>query len=369
MLVRAVRRLSDIRAPFPVKRTAGGAMKFERSMPMQVKLKAWERDGEDKESWFKRKHAHHHARQKRDAPRAQRGSGGPLREQKPLKAVLRSIGRDPLFDYVYGTNSVLAALEARKRELGKVYVHGEAAEVVAAARDLGIPVEKRTKMELNQLTHNAVHNGVVLECRRLEVPAVENLLWADREEISYKLPMNLGVSQRARSVGNFTQGEDRFPLVIYLDELSDPHNVGAILRTAYFLGVDMVLMSERNCSSLTPTVSKVSAGAMEYMDIGTVNKPLEFVEKSKLHGWSVVSADMPGTGRGAAAPLDMGDVREMLHKAPVVLILGSEGHGVRTSLLHRSDGIVSIGQHAAPLGVDSLNVSVATGIILGGILL
>lgn len=363
MLKLAVRRFSEIKAPFPVKQNSRGPVKFDKNMPMQVKLKAWEREGEDKESWFKRKHAHHHAQQKRDAPRKQRPSSNP---QRPLKTVLRSIGRDPLFDYVYGTNSVLAALEAGKRQLGRVYTNGDIDDISRAAKEASVPLEKKSKMELNELTKNAVHNGVVLECRKLEVPSVYCLLWGEKNELSYQISMNSNLGGKMRE--DFT-AEGNFPLVIYLDELSDPHNVGAILRTAYFLGVDMVALSERNCAPLSPTVSKVSAGAMEHMDIATVNKPLDFIEKSKLNGWKVISADMPGTARSAARQMDTGDIKDLLKESPVLLIVGSEGAGIRTSLLHRSDGIVSIGNRVAPLGVDSLNVSVATGIILGGILL
>lgn len=363
MLKLFTRRFSEIKAPFPVKHDGRGAVKFERNMPMQIKLKAWERDGENKESWFKRKHAHHHAAQKRDAPQRQRV---PPKQQKPLKAVLRSIGRDPLTDYVYGKNSVLAALEAGKRHFGKIYTNGEMDEIISAAKNANVPIEKKSKMDLNQLTKNAVHNGVVLECRKIEVPSVENLLWGGENEISYQLSMNLGQVEKSR--GEFSS-HSKFPLVIYLDELSDPHNVGAILRTGYFLGVDMVLLSERNCASLNPTVSKVSSGAMEYMELGTVNKPLDFIEKSKLNGWKVISADMPGTARSPARQMETSEIKELLNESPVLLIVGSEGEGIRTSLLHRSDGIVSIGDGTAPTGVDSLNVSVATGIILGGILL
>lgn len=357
MLKQITTRRTFIKAPFPVKNHRDGPVKFEKNFPVERKLKAWERDGQDKETWFKRKHAHHHARDIREnGPRIRN-----KREQsapKPLKTILHHLSRDPLYDYIYGKNSVMAAMQAERRQLGTVYLQNGDEDIESLAKQLNITIEKTSKMELNNLTKNAVHNGVVLKCRKLEVDAIQAMDWSHPGQLNY------------RSMGEEIAVEvadgDRFPFVVYLDELTDPHNVGAIMRTAYFLGADMVLMSERNCAPLNNTVSKVSAGAMEFMNIGSVNKPLDFVERSKTNGWKIVSAD---SNRKRSNAVSTAQIKEMLQTSPVMLLVGSEGEGIRTSLLNKSDGIVTLGSANAPLGVDSLNVSVATGIILGNVLL
>ncbi|GMM32239.1 Mrm1 protein [Martiniozyma asiatica (nom. inval.)] len=378
-MLRSLRRYS-IKAPFPTNTTGKGPAAFDKNMPSNVPLKAWERDGESKDHWFKRKHAHHHALQK-ERGKNDRRDFRKKKDEKPkdLKKLLHTLKPSPLVDYIYGTNSVLAALQSNKREFGSLNIHipvtvsstqlstmGKYKEIKNLAKSMGIEIKEASKQDLNQLTNNGVHNGVVLESRKLDVPVIRKL----GEEFTQEMFTYVNSANDYQSVyvdNKSVKGKKRFPLALYLDELTDPHNVGAIMRTAYFMGVDMIFLSERNCAPLGPVVDKVSAGAMEFMEIGYVNKPLDFVSKSSENGWAVFATDMPGTLNKKTSDVEsftIDDVKNTLNEKPTLLLIGSEGEGLRKTLIQRSDGTVGI--YGGRKGmVDSLNVSVATGMILG----
>ena len=170
----------------------------------------------------------------------------------------------------------------------------------------------------------------------------------------------------------------KFPLGIYLDEVVDPHNIGAIIRSAYFLGADFIVMSRRNCAPLSPAVSKTSSGAVELMPIYHVDKPLNFFSKSQEEGgWTFVTSCLTNSDSkmkkySTGKILEMGALNGLCQELPVMLVVGNEGSGVRTNIKMRSDFFVEI-----PFGrqipnketpVDSLNVSVATALLLSNLL-
>ena len=143
-------------------------------------------------------------------------------------------------------------------------------------------------------------------------------------------------------------------------------NFGALLRSAFFLGADGVLVSQKNSCSLTPTVSKASAGAMELMEVHAARNLPRTLEAAKEAGWAVVGAAL----ERSVEPSDLDAAK------PTVLVLGSEGHGLRTNVLRACSDLVRIPRGADAAAdanadgemVDSLNVSVAGGILLYALL-
>jgi 21S rRNA (GM2251-2'-O)-methyltransferase len=162
----------------------------------------------------------------------------------------------------------------------------------------------------------------------------------------------------------------RYPFILMLDEILDPGNLGAMLRSAYYLGCSAVLVSERNCAPLSPTCLKSSAGAAEYIPILTQTSPSRFIVNSQKAGWRFFAAVPPLRGnrsqsrKGRHVRAEDEDVRKALREAPTVLVMGGEGEGLRDTLSKACDRFVSIGNaNDVDRGVDSLNVSVAAGVL------
>jgi 21S rRNA (GM2251-2'-O)-methyltransferase len=149
-----------------------------------------------------------------------------------------------------------------------------------------------------------------------------------------------------------------------LDEVHDPQNFGALIRTAAFLGCNKIIVSQKNNCPLTPIVSKASSGAMEETEIFATKNMVSLLQKAKADGWLVVGTGMSGK----AIPME-----ETPKDKPIILVLGNEGHGIRTNLLLLCDQLVAIQSRneknpsssaSSTSVVDSLNVSVAGGILL-----
>lgn len=138
--------------------------------------------------------------------------------------------------------------------------------------------------------------------------------------------------------------------------------MGSILRTAYFFGVDGVLLCSKNSAPLSPAVSKVSSGAIEMMDIYSTPNLVKFLKESNENGWEIIGA------AGDANPsINLAQFRENTGEKPVILVLGNEGTGLRTNVKNGCQSFVSIPKackdqfHGA---VDSLNVGVAAGVLI-----
>lgn len=144
------------------------------------------------------------------------------------------------------------------------------------------------------------------------------------------------------------------PLVLILDEIEDPHNFGAIIRSADAFGVDGIVIKKQNQVPVTMTVSKVSTGAIEFVRIAQVANLSVAIEKLKENGYWIYSAD--GSGND--------DYQNIKYDGPVALVVGSEGRGISRLVLKNSDFIIKIPMSGH---VNSLNVSVATGILLSRI--
>lgn len=164
----------------------------------------------------------------------------------------------------------------------------------------------------------------------------------------------------------------RFPLVVYLDQLNDTHNLGSILRSCQFLGADAIVVTAKNCAPLSAAVAKTSSGALEYMPVFENSKPPnQFFTKCKNNGWNIVCAAVP-TATGSAKskaekPLTLRQCGSWLDNKPTVLVLGGEHGGVRQTILNQADNHVIVPAANSWIKnntVDSLNVGVAAGILI-----
>ncbi|MBT8380359.1 MAG: 23S rRNA (guanosine(2251)-2'-O)-methyltransferase RlmB [Ignavibacteria bacterium] len=146
-----------------------------------------------------------------------------------------------------------------------------------------------------------------------------------------------------------------FPLMLILDEIQDPHNVGAILRSAECSGVDGVILTKHHSATITSTVIKVSAGATEHLKICQVNNLSQTIDELKQNGFWIVGSSLK----------DAKNYTEVDYKIPIALIVGNEEKGIRKLTASKCDFLVKIPMIGK---LQSLNVSVATGILLFEIL-
>lgn len=234
---------------------------------------------------------------------------------------------------VYGLLPVLEALRARRRPIHKLLIIEGAQparfnELLDLARRAGIPIEKRDRRALDDLTRRANHQGVVALCG-----ATGRTTYADAETVLDSL------------------STDAPPLLVLLDGIEDPHNLGAILRSCEGAGVDGVFLPEHRAAGLTETVAKTSAGAVEYVRVSRVTNLVRLIEELKERGIWIVGVE--GGGTGAHWKHDF--------TGPLALVLGSEGKGIRRLVREHCDAIVSIPMRGQ---LNSLNVSVAAGVVL-----
>ena len=199
------------------------------------------------------------------------------------------------------------------------------AAVVRRAALLGAPVMETTKLDLEALTGGAVHQGVAVEIPAYEYVAARDLL------------------ERALAAG-------RTPLLVALDQITDPHNLGAVLRSAGAFGADGVVIGERRSVGVNATVWKVSAGAAARVPVARETNLVRALTALKKEGCFVVGLD----GRSEEVVDDLA-----LADSPLVLVAGAEGAGLSRLVRQTCDTVVSI-----PISrtVESLNAAVATGI-------
>jgi 21S rRNA (GM2251-2'-O)-methyltransferase len=262
-------------------------------------------------------------------------------------------------DNLYGFTPVLNALTAKRRasfvELlvqersgegssSKLTLSADQAKVVDLAEAMGIPVSTVPKHDLNMLSDNRPHQGVMLTASPLDI-----------ETLSVLLP---------------AADSSKPPCWLALDEVVDPQNLGALLRSACFLGATGVVVCAKNSASLSPVVSKASAGALEIAPLHSTRNMPRFLAQSAQNGWKVVGTTL---GEGSI-PL-----RELeVNVQPTILVLGNEGAGLRTLVQRACTTLVNIekaavlsphgfqdgGDDSRSAGVDSLNVAVSGGILL-----
>ncbi|XP_054617897.1 rRNA methyltransferase 1, mitochondrial [Dunckerocampus dactyliophorus] len=262
---------------------------------------------------------------------------------KPARHTSSPDSADDL-DIVFGIAPCLLALTQGRRKAFKLFVKdGQASQraslvkVCEEAHQRGVPVKRVSKRDLNKMSSGGVHQGVCLRATPLSYLTEDS-----------------------------TPSTKSKPLWLVLDGIQDPMNLGAILRSAYFLGVDRVASSLRRSCPLTPVVSKASAGVMEVMGVHGYEDLEDMVVDKVAQGWQVVGT-VAAEARAAHVPIT--PCSHFLMNKPTLLLIGGEGEGLSQKMLSLCQMLVSIpaGRELLP-GVESLNVSVATGILLHSLL-
>jgi 21S rRNA (GM2251-2'-O)-methyltransferase len=228
---------------------------------------------------------------------------------------------------------------------------------------------------MDKMSGGRPHNGYILEASPLPRRPVTSLgeFISTAGQSGFKI--SLDHQSREEAAVNGTEDfikhssnvPGRKPLVLLLDSIVDPGNLGGIIRTASFLGVSAIAVSTRNSASFTSVVLKASAGASECVTIFSVNKPAGFLVDSQAAGWKIYAAVSPTGGKDPSVPesIDADELADPLSENPCILVLGGEGDGLRRNLRSKADVDVSIRGSGR---MDSLNVSVAAGILCNSFL-
>lgn len=249
----------------------------------------------------------------------------------------RMVDMDPYDNYdkeedninlIEGRNPVLEALKSG-REIDKIFIQKGASEgsirqIIAIAREKNLLIKEVDKAKLDNLslTHN--HQGVIASAALYKYYEIEEIL-------------------------NIAKEKEEDPFIIILDEITDNHNLGAIIRTADAAGVHGIVIPKRRSASLTPVVAKTSAGAIEYVPVSKVTNINQTLDYLKKQGLWIVGADMSG---------DTYYQKDMT--GPIALVIGSEGEGIGRLIKENCDYLVKIPMTGK---ISSLNAGVSAGII------
>lgn len=253
-----------------------------------------------------------------------RPSRGRRRPEDPAQKTADSL--------VYGKNPVAELLKSGAGVDTVLLAEGMAPAVAAyytaLAKEAGATVKRVHPNKLRMMTGTESHQGVAAFASEIAYATVEDLLEAAR-----------------------AKGEP--PFLVLSDGIEDPHNLGAVIRSALLCGAHGIIIPKRGGASVTPTVIKASAGAAERLPVARVVNISETIRRLKEQGIFVYCADMDGVS-----------LRRNNLTGPIALVLGSEGSGVSQLVKKRCDGVLRLDMAAPGTGVDSFNVSVAAGIIL-----
>ncbi|MBF0280103.1 MAG: 23S rRNA (guanosine(2251)-2'-O)-methyltransferase RlmB [SAR324 cluster bacterium] len=232
-------------------------------------------------------------------------------------------------EFLYGILPVQQALLHCKRTMSLLYIKDgppseRIQELCRLAGNQKIPVQQKSSRELDALCPSVTHQGVVLACGPL--PYAE-----------------AGLLDRVSS--------KNAPVFVALDQIEDPHNFGAIVRSCSFFNISGVIVPQHHASPLTSTVSKTSAGVVEHFPVIAVANLARFLKEQKKKGYWIVGLDFDAEQKISSLTLDR----------PLILVLGNEGRGIRPLVRATCDWQLSIPGNT---GVSSLNVSNAAAIAL-----
>jgi 23S rRNA (guanosine2251-2'-O)-methyltransferase len=235
-------------------------------------------------------------------------------------------------DKLTGIHAVKEALEAQRPidriAIAKGRQDTRVEEIVQLARKQGVPVRFEDRGQLDRLANSKDHQGVVALAAARAAATLEDIL------------ANANAS-----------GHGRPGLIVLLDGVEDPHNLGAIVRTALAAGAHGVVIPERRAAGLTDTVARASAGALAHLPVAKVTNLVRTMEELKEAGYWLVGLDEQGEK----------NYTEVDYTSPVGIVLGGEGQGLHELTRKRCDFVVSL-PTTGP--VKSLNVSVAAGVVL-----
>lgn len=230
---------------------------------------------------------------------------------------------------IEGKNAVLECLNA-KRGIKKLFVlkslkDNKINSIIEDLKRTGTIIKFMERDELDNIAETRSHQGIIAETEDYKYVEVFDIL-------------------------NYAKSKNEDPFVVILDEIEDPHNFGAIIRSAECVGAHGIIIKNRNQAMVTATVVSASAGASEHMRIARVTNISKTIEELKNDGMWFACADMDGT-----------DMTKTNLKGNIALVVGNEGSGVSRLVKEKCDFIVKIPMKGH---IDSLNVSVATGILL-----
>ena len=228
-------------------------------------------------------------------------------------------------EVIYGVRPVIEALRSPRREVFEVLEAAGNAEVAEAAGASGVPVKKVDRARIEELGRGGVHQGVVARVGPYPYSGLDEILAAPD------------------------------PLVLVLDGITDPRNLGAILRAADGAGASGVVMPKDRAVGVTGAAVKARAGASEHVRVARETNLRRAIDLMKKSGLWVYAAEGGAEGEGGTPHCEL-DLT-----GPIALVMGSEGRGIRRLVRESCDGAVSIPMLGA---VESLNVSVAVAILL-----
>ena len=231
-------------------------------------------------------------------------------------------------DKIIGRNPVLEAIRSG-RSVDKILVkkgkyEGSIVPIIKKAKDAGIIIQEVERAKLDKIAEGENHQGVIAYVSAYDYVSVKDILDKAREK-------------------------NEPPFVIICDKITDPHNLGAILRTANCVGAHGVIIPKRRAVGLTATVAKTSAGAVNYTPVAKVTNIAKTIEELKKEGMWFVCADMDGQ-----------TMYDLNLTGPIGLVIGNEGAGVSRLVKEKCDFTASIPMKG---DIDSLNASVAAGVL------
>lgn len=231
---------------------------------------------------------------------------------------------------IFGKNAAYEILKNTERQIRKVVIakelKSELSEIIDLAKEKAIQLHYMPRKEMDRLSKGTAHQGVIVNTFTKDYVEIEDLLDKAKER-------------------------DEKPLIIILDSVQDPHNLGAVLRTADGAGAHGVIILKQNAVHVTSTVERISTGASEYVPVARVSNLNYAIDILKKAGVWVVGIE--NEGKDEYFKVDF--------KMPIALIFGSEGEGIKKSSKEKCDYLVKIPMMGT---ITSLNVSVSAGIIM-----
>jgi 23S rRNA (guanosine2251-2'-O)-methyltransferase len=230
---------------------------------------------------------------------------------------------------IAGRNPVMEAIKSG-REIDRLLVAhgmsgGSIAPIIAKCSERGILIKEVSPQKLDYMTGGANHQGVAVLIATQKYFEVQDIL-------------------------DYAEEKKEKPFIIICDEIEDPHNLGAIIRTAEAAGAHGIIIPKRRSASLNVTVAKSASGALEYMRVARVTNIANEIDKLKEAGIWVFGADMDGD-----------DYTLTDFDTPCALVIGNEGKGIGRLVAQKCDGIVSLPMFGK---INSLNASVAAGVLM-----
>ncbi|AZN38445.1 23S rRNA (guanosine(2251)-2'-O)-methyltransferase RlmB [Paenibacillus albus] len=234
-------------------------------------------------------------------------------------------------EWIAGKHPVMEALRSG-RDINKIWIAEQAQKnaqpIMMEAKKAGIIVQVVDKRKLDQMVEGVPHQGVVAQAAAHRYYEIDELL------------------ERAKESGEQ-------PFFLLLDEIEDPHNLGSILRTAECTGVHGVIIPKRRSASLTATVSKTSAGAVEYIPVARITNMAQTIDKLKEAGIWVAGADV-----GAKQDVYSSSTK---FDMPLAIVIGNEAKGIGRLIRDKCDFLIKLPMNGQ---LNSLNASVAAGVLM-----